>query len=103
MKRIVAVLIAAALLPSVAHAEEAFCLRGDGIGHVSMTGPNTATASDRHGKKFDITFVSACGARHQNVFFVLRPESLPACVVPGTGLQTNSEGVCVIKTIVAKQ
>lgn len=75
------------------------CLKGDKISSVTMVTADKALVTDRQNGRFELTFVGACGARHQNVFFVLRPESLPVCIGPGTALATNKDGVCVVKTI----
>jgi hypothetical protein len=99
MKCLAAVLLTSAFFANAASAAEAVCLRGDSIDRVKMVGEATAAASDRQNRQFDITFVAPCGARHQNVFFILKPESLPVCIIPGTALKTNTEGVCVVKSI----
>lgn len=101
MKALATVLLTAPFLAGAANAADAACLRSDTIESVKMMGEATATATDRQKRHYDITFVGPCGARHQNVFFILKPESLPLCIGPGTGLKTNSEGVCVVKTVTA--
>lgn len=92
-------LMAAVLFAEASLAADTACLRADNIDQIRMTGAATALATDKQKQTFDITFVGSCGARHRNVFFVLRPESLPTCVAAGTALPTNSEGVCVAKTV----
>jgi hypothetical protein len=102
MKQLATVFLACACFAPAANAAGAACLRGDNIDHVSMVSASRATASDRDHRLFDIAFVTPCGVRHQNVFFILRPESLPTCIVPGTAFPTNKEAACVIKTISAR-
>lgn len=92
-------LIAAALLAEASVAADTACLRADNIDRIRMTGAATALATDKQKRSFDITFVGACGARHANVFFIVRPDFLPTCVAAGTALPTNIEGVCVAKTV----
>jgi hypothetical protein len=96
-------LVALASLAQGALAGESICLRGDNIDRIQMTGAATASATDRAKRVFDIAFVGPCGARHLNVYFVVKPENLPVCVEAGTALPTSQEGVCVVKTIAAKQ
>jgi hypothetical protein len=102
MKRLATVLLGLMSFAPAANAADTACLRGDNIDSVTMVSADRATASDRDHRLFDITFVGACGARHLNVFFILRPESLPTCIVPSTAFHTNREGVCVIKAISAR-
>lgn len=92
-------LIAAAVFAEASVAADTSCLRTDNIAQIRMTGAATALATDKHKRSFDITFVGACGARHPNVFFIVRPDFLPTCVSAGTALPTNTEGVCVAKTV----
>lgn len=87
-----------ALVPQLAAAQDA-CLRGDRIDRISMVDARTAVAGSLDGGKYRITFVTPCGARHIGTFFISNPDHLPTCVGPGTALQTNSEGVCTVKTI----
>ena len=102
MKRLATVLLGLACFAAAANAADTVCLRGDNIDHVTMISASTAKASDRDHRLFDISFVGPCGARHQNVFFILKPESLPTCIIPGTAFPTNKEGVCVVKTVGAR-
>lgn len=96
-----AYLLAVVLFAKASVAAE--CLRADAVDHIKMTGPATALATDRRDHRFDVTFVAPCGARHANVFFVMKPESLPTCISAGTALPTNREGVCVVKTVAAQR
>lgn len=91
-------LLAALVLPVAAHAGDE-CLRGDSLGRITMTTPFQAKATDTSGRKYDITFVAPCGARHQNVYFVTNPDKLPTCLKPGTALPTNAEGPCMVKAV----
>jgi hypothetical protein len=86
------------LVPQAVRADEA-CLRGDKIDRISMTGSKTAVAGSLEGGKYRITFATPCGARHIGTFFISNPDHLPKCIGPGTALQTNSEGVCMVKAI----
>ncbi len=79
------------------------CLRADAVDQIRMTGPATALATDRRDHRFDVTFVAPCGARHANVFFIVKPEFLPTCISAGTALPTNREGVCVVKAVAAQK
>ena len=75
------------------------CLRGDRIDRISMVDPRTALAGSLDGSTYRITFINQCGARHVGVFFITNPDHLPTCIGPGTGLRTNSEGACTVKSI----
>jgi hypothetical protein len=106
MKRIATLLLASAIFAAAAGTASAAgtaCFRGDAIGHVKMTDGDKAVATDKQGKRFDITFAGLCGARHLNVYFVLKPESLPLCIAPGTAFPTNREGVCIVKSVTLQQ
>lgn len=94
---------AAVLFAQASLANPAMCLRSDRLDQIKMTGPATAVVTDREHYTFDITFVGSCGAHRLNEFFIIRPESMPACVSPGTAFPTHTAGVCVVKTIVARQ
>jgi len=96
----VSVFVAAAVAAGRAGAADAACLRGDNIGYVKMVSADKALATDKQDGQFDIVFTGPCGARFLNVFFVLKPENLPVCVVPGTAFPTNSRGICVVKSVV---
>ena len=98
MKLFPTALLAALMLPMTAHAGDV-CLRGDRLDRITMTTPLEATATDKSGRKYDITFVAACGARNQNVYFVTNPDKLPTCLTTGTALPTNSQAACVIKSV----
>jgi hypothetical protein len=91
-------LLAALMLPMTAHAGDV-CLRGDNLDHITMTGPLQATATDKSGRKYDITFVAPCGARNQNVYFVTNPDKLQTCLTPGVALPTNLQAACVVKSV----
>jgi hypothetical protein len=92
-------LLAAALFAEASVAADTACLRADNIDQIRMTGAATALATDKQKRRFDITFVGACGARHPNVFFVVRPDFLPTCISAGAALPTNTEGACLAKTV----
>lgn len=76
-----------------------FCLRSDHLDQISVKGPDAATARDKDGKTYAITFTAPCGARHNGVYFVLHTNSMPTCIHPGVFLPTNSEGSCEVATI----
>ncbi len=92
-------LFAAMLFAQSSIAADTVCLRTDNIDQIRMTGPTTALATDKQKRKFDIVFIAACGARNPDVFFVVKPDFLPSCVRAGTALPTNTEDVCVAKTV----
>lgn len=92
-------LLAALLFSQAAAAREQLCLKSDSVDQIRMKGDATAVATDRQHRAFDIVFIAACGARHPNVFFVLKPELMPSCFGPGTALSTNREGPCVVKSV----
>jgi hypothetical protein len=81
-----------------AQAAEA-CVRVDRVQQISMTGTDTASLHDKDGNVYGITFSAPCGARHSGVFFVLHWENMPTCIGKGVNLPTNSEGVCLIKSL----
>lgn len=96
--KLLAMITLAAALPMAAHAGEQ-CVRGDSMGQISMTTDSDARGVATDGKKYDIAFVGPCGARHVGVYFITNKDRLPACLKAGAALPTNSEGVCVIKSI----
>ncbi len=95
-------LIALAACAQASLAGTTVCLKSDSVGQIRMTGTSTARAMDRDRHTFHLTFMGPCGARHQNVFFVMKPDFMPACIKPGTALPTDSEGVCVVTEIEQK-
>jgi hypothetical protein len=99
----VALLLSSAVAATAAGAEAKVCLRGDGIARIKMTAAGQALAADKQGTRYLVTFVTPCEARFQNTFFVLKPENLPTCIVPGTAFRTNRLGVCVVKTVAPAQ
>ena len=92
----------ALMLPMAAHAGDV-CLRGDSLDRITMTTPLKAKATDASGRKYDITFVAPCGARHQNVYFVTNPDKLPTCLKSGAALPTNVQAACVVKSVTLSQ
>ena len=95
-------LLAALLLPTAAHARDV-CLRGDRLDHITMTTPLRAAVTDKSGRKYDITFVAPCGARHQNVYFVTNPDKLPTCLKSGAALPTSVQAACIVKSVTLSQ
>jgi|WetSurMetagenome_2_1015567.scaffolds.fasta_scaffold308407_1 hypothetical protein len=92
-----------AAFTATGNAAAAACLRGDGIDQVKMTAASQAVVTGKDGQRYAVTFVAPCGARFQNVFFVLKPENLPVCIGAGTAFPTNSRGVCVVKSVAAEK
>lgn len=94
-------LVAVAAFTQASFADDKTCLRTDNIDQIRMTGSDTAVATDRTHRAYDIVFGKGCGARHPNVFFIIKPDFLPTCITPGTILPTNREGNCLVKKVAA--